>query len=163
MSQEPWPGRPPPEDRPRADNPPPRGDEPGRPASPPPQGYPPQPGPQGWPGAGHGGYPPPPQGAAPYGRHPPQSTGPPPPSHLAWAIISIFLFWPLGIPAVVFAAQVNGKYAAGDYTGAHDSSGKARLFSLIATIIGVIGIIVAIVFGVLLADWAFTNIPDNRY
>jgi hypothetical protein len=54
------------------------------------------------------------------------------------AIISIFCCWPLGIVAIIFAAQVNGKVAAGDLAGAADASKKAKLFSFIAIGIGVV-------------------------
>src|SRR5258705_5128933 len=59
------------------------------------------------------------------------------PNYLVPAIISIFCCWPLGIVAIIFAAQVNGKVAAGDLAGAADASKKAKLFSFIAIGIGV--------------------------
>ena len=37
---------------------------------------------------------------------------------------------PLSIASIVFAAQVNGKYSAGDLTGAQESSRKAKQFAL---------------------------------
>jgi predicted secreted protein len=56
-----------------------------------------------------------------------------------WAILStLFCCLPLGIASIVFAAQVNSKYAAGDLAGAQESSNKARQFALWATIIGVV-------------------------
>jgi hypothetical protein len=58
------------------------------------------------------------------------------PNYLVPAIVSIFCCWPLGIVAVIFAAQVNGKVAAGDIAGATDASKKAKLFSYIAIGIG---------------------------
>lgn len=58
------------------------------------------------------------------------------PNYLVPAIISIFCCWPLGIVAVIFAAQVNGKVAAGDISGAEDASKKAKLFSYISIGIG---------------------------
>lgn len=64
------------------------------------------------------------------------------PNYLVPAIISIFCCWPLGIVAIIFAAQVNGKVASGDLAGAADASKKAKLFSFIAIGIGVfVGII----------------------
>jgi len=39
--------------------------------------------------------------------------------------------------AIIFAAQVNGKIAAGDIQGAMDSSKKAKMFSFIAIGLGV--------------------------
>ena len=44
-----------------------------------------------------------------------------------WAILStICCCLPFGIPAIVFAAQVDGKYAGGDYQGAVDAASKAK-------------------------------------
>jgi hypothetical protein len=61
------------------------------------------------------------------------------PNFLIPAIISIFCCMPLGVVAVIFAAQVNGKVAAGDTQGAMDASKKAKLFSYIAIGLGVAG------------------------
>jgi predicted secreted protein len=77
----------------------------------------------------------------------------PPPNHLVWAILStLFCCLPLGIASIVFAAQVNGKWASGDYTGAVESSKKARTFALWGTIIGavvaVLWLLVVVVGGV---------------
>jgi hypothetical protein len=69
---------------------------------------------------------PPPGSGTPYGV----------PNYLVPAIISIFCCFPLGIVAVIFAAQVNGKVAAGDTAGALDSSKKAKMFSFIAIGLG---------------------------
>ena len=68
----------------------------------------------------------------------------PPPNHLVWAIISILLCWPLGIPAIIFSTQVNSKWQQGDVAGAQDSSKKAKTFALWATILGAIGIVLYI-------------------
>lgn len=69
-----------------------------------------------------------------------------PDNYLVWAIISVFLFWPLSIPAVLFASQVDGKWAMGDVAGAHDSSRKARLFSLLSTAVFGVGILLTIAY-----------------
>ena len=87
---------------------------------------------------GYGG-PQPPSG---YYGGPPQ--GEPPGNHLVWAIISLLLCWPLGIPAIVFATQVNTKWSQGDVAGAHEAAGKAKTFALWATIIGAIFIVLYI-------------------
>ena len=60
------------------------------------------------------------------------------PNFLVPAIISIFCCWPLGIVAVIFAAQVNGKVASGDIAGAQDAAKKAKLFSYISIGIGLV-------------------------
>ena len=55
------------------------------------------------------------------------------PTYLAWSIIALLLcFWPTGVVAVVYASQVNGKLAVGDYEGALDSSHRARLWCRIS-------------------------------
>lgn len=58
------------------------------------------------------------------------------PNYLVPAIISVFCCSPLGIVAIIFAAQVNGKVASGDIAGAVDASKKAKLFSFISIGIG---------------------------
>ena len=58
------------------------------------------------------------------------------PNYLIPAIISVFCCWPLAIVAIIFAAQVNGKVAAGDIQGALDASKKAKLFSYISIGLG---------------------------
>ena len=83
---------------------------------------------------GQSGYTPPPSGS--YGAAP---QGSPPPNYLVWAIISVFLCWPLAIPAIVFSTQVNTKWSQGDVAGAQEASGKAKTFALWATILGAIG------------------------
>ncbi len=54
------------------------------------------------------------------------ATAPQIPNHLVWAILAtLFCCLPGGIVSIVYAAQVNGKIAAGDIAGARDSSDKA--------------------------------------
>jgi hypothetical protein len=78
---------------------------------------------------------------APYGQ-----PGTPPPNYLVWAILTlIFCCWPLSIASIVFAAQVNGKYAAGDLAGAQESSRKAKQFALWSAIAA------CVLFGLLIA------------
>lgn len=55
------------------------------------------------------------------------------PNYLVQAILTtICCCLPFGIVAIVFAAQVNSKLAAGDYDGAIDASNKAKMWSWIA-------------------------------
>jgi hypothetical protein len=71
------------------------------------------------------------------------------PNYLVPAIISIFCCWPLAIPAIIFATQVNGKVAAGDIAGAQDSSKKAKMFSFIAIGLGLVLILIYVIMLVL--------------
>lgn len=64
------------------------------------------------------------------------------PNYLAQAIlVTVFCCVPLGIPAIVFAAQVNGKLSAGDYNGAVKTSRKARMWCWISFGVG-LGIVI---------------------
>jgi hypothetical protein len=65
------------------------------------------------------------------------------------AIISIFCCWPLAIPAIIFAVQVNNKVQAGDIAGAQDSSKKAKMFSFIAIGLGLLGIVCYVIMMIL--------------
>ena len=61
--------------------------------------------------------------------HPVQSV----PNYLVWAIlVTVLCCVPFGIVAIVYAAQVSGKVASGDYAGALDSSRKAAMWCWIA-------------------------------
>ena len=55
------------------------------------------------------------------------------------AILStIFCCLPLGVVSIIFAAQVDSKYAAGDYAGAEESSKKAKQFMIWAIVAGIV-------------------------
>ncbi len=100
----------------------------------------------------------------PYNAVPPQPpVAPPPPAYpqqpqqpvphisnyLAWAIVCIFLCWPLAIPAIVYASKVNNLIAMGDYEGAMNASKNAKTFCLIATILGAVAVVFSIISGVI--------------
>jgi predicted secreted protein len=95
------------------------------------------------PPSGGGGYGAPPPGGG-YGPPPPGGgygapQGAPPPNHLVWAILTtLFCCLPFGIVSIVFAAQVNSKWAAGDVAGAHESSQKARRWAMVSAIVGIV-------------------------
>lgn len=53
----------------------------------------------------------------------------PVPNYLAQSIlVTLFCCLPFGIPAIVYAAQVNGKLIAGDMQGAVAASNSARMW-----------------------------------
>lgn len=61
-------------------------------------------------------------------------------NHLVWAILAtIFCCLPFGIVAIVYAAQVDGKVAAGDYAGAVETSKKAKTWCWVSFAVGLVG------------------------
>ncbi|MFD0775352.1 CD225/dispanin family protein [Streptomonospora algeriensis] len=97
--------------------PPPNQPPPNQPPPPPPGGYGPPGGSGGYPGAG--------------GTEPPND-------FLVPAILSMFCCFPFAIPAILSAAKVNAQWNLGDYAGAQERAAKAKRFTLIAVIIGVV-------------------------
>ena len=68
-----------------------------------------------------------------------QAQGARPQNYLIWAILTtLFCCLPLGIVSIVFAAQVDGKLASGDYAGAVASSENAKRWAIIGAIAGVV-------------------------
>jgi len=68
----------------------------------------------------------------------------------------VFFCWPLAIPSIIFSTQVNNKWALGDVAGAQVASGKAKMFAMWATIIGVVAIVLYVLFFVFLATASTT-------
>ena len=83
--------------------------------------------------------------------NPPPAGGPTTtvPNYLVMAIISALCCMPLGVVAIIFAAQVNSKVAAGDIAGATESSKKAKMFSIIALALGLVAVLIYVVWIVL--------------
>ena len=80
-----------------------------------------------------------------------QSPQPNVPNYLVQAILTtIFCCLPLGIVSIVYAAQVNGKVAAGDRAGALQSSRNAKMWAWIAFGAGLVlgvGYLILVVIG----------------
>jgi hypothetical protein len=58
-------------------------------------------------------------------------------NYLVFAILAtVFCCLPAGIPAIVYAAQVNTKLQAGDVAGAQAASNNAKLWCMIAAGLG---------------------------
>lgn len=60
-------------------------------------------------------------------------------NNMTMSIVSIFLFWPLAIPALMSASKVNTLLQQGDYAGAHQASVESKKWSKLAIIIGLVG------------------------
>jgi len=62
------------------------------------------------------------------------------PNYLVFAILTtVFCCLPTGIAAIIYAAQVNGKLAAGDYAGAQAASNNAKIWCWVSFGIGLVG------------------------
>lgn len=85
-------------------------------------------------------------GGQPYGQPYGQPAGGPPPNYLVWSILSTLLCClPLGVVSIVYAAQVNSKYAGGDVAGARQSSEKAKKFAIWSAVAGLVVAVLYIV------------------
>jgi hypothetical protein len=60
-------------------------------------------------------------------------------------LTTLFCCLPAGIASIVFAAQVNGKLAAGDVAGAVDSSNKAKMWAWASFGVGLVGIVLYLI------------------
>jgi hypothetical protein len=76
---------------------------------------------------------------------------PKPDNCLVWAILTTVCCGclPFGIVAIVYASQVDGKYAAGDYQGAVDSANKAKTWCWVSFGIGIVVTIISVLIQVL--------------
>jgi hypothetical protein len=59
-------------------------------------------------------------------------------NNMTMSIVSIFLFWPLAIPALISASKVNTLLQQGDYAGAQAAAADSKKWSKLALIIGLI-------------------------
>jgi uncharacterized membrane protein YvbJ len=77
----------------------------------------------------------------------------PPPAVSNYLVQSILVTMccclPFGIVALVYAAQVNGKIAVGDIAGAQEASRKAKIWSTVGFIAGILLVLVSFVMGLL--------------
>lgn len=104
--------------------------------------------------------PPPPPSAAPPPA--PGAGGQPPNNNLVLAIVTTVLCClPLGIWAIVKAAEVNGKWERGDHAGARESADTAKKVSIWGIVIGFVGVVlyVALIFGGVLSLGAASTSP----
>jgi hypothetical protein len=57
-------------------------------------------------------------------------------NNLTIAIVSVFFFWPLAIPAIINATKVNTLLAQGNYPAAQYAADQAKKFAKLGIIIG---------------------------
>lgn len=60
-------------------------------------------------------------------------------NNMTMSIVSIFLFWPLAIPAIINASKVNPLLQQGDVAGAQAAAAESKKWSKLALILGAIG------------------------
>lgn len=78
---------------------------------------------------------------------PPQATAPYIPNHLVWAILTtLFCCLPMGIVSIVYAAQVDGKRAAGDIAGALETSRKAKFWAVLSAAVAIVPLTLYLLF-----------------
>lgn len=93
--------------------------------------------------------------AAPTSQPSPVSYGPNIPNYLWQSIVvTIFCCWPFGIPAIVYAAKVDGLKARGDIAGAMAASSSAKTWCMVAAGIWVALIVLWLLFAGLTATFA---------
>ena len=62
-----------------------------------------------------------------------------PPRHLVGAVLATLLCcMPFGIVAIIYAAQVDSKFNAGDYVGAQNASNTARTWLIVSIVLGLL-------------------------
>jgi len=69
-----------------------------------------------------------------YSSQPPQQIN----NNMTMSIVSIFLFWPLAIPAIINASKVNPLLEQGNYQAAEAAAAESKKWSKLALIIGII-------------------------
>ena len=76
-------------------------------------------------------------------------------NNMTMSIVSIVLFWPLAIPAIISASKVNPALQQGDIAGAQAAAADSKKWSRLALIIGLIawgvGLLCCIGYWVLIA------------
>ncbi len=112
---------------------------------------------------------PPPFGAGPPPGYGPPGYGPPgyganqppfakPDSGLGLAIASTLLCCvPVGIAAIVFASQVDSKWASGDFNGAQESAKKAKTFTYVGAGLGFVVLIAYVILTIAVAGTSTTT------
>jgi len=83
------------------------------------------------------------------------------PNYLVQSIlVTLFCCLPLGIVAIVFAAQVNSKLTLGDLYGAQEASNKAKMWCWWSFGLGLAGVVLYLAFVVLMA---LTGMAGSNY
>lgn len=69
---------------------------------------------------------------------------------MIWAILSTVLCCiPCGIVGIIYANQVDSKYKEGDYQGSIAAADKAKMWTIISAICGVLAVVLGFIMGVI--------------
>ena len=92
-----------------------------------------------------------------------QPAGTPPKNWLVESIlVTIFCCLPLGTVGIVFAAQVNSRFASGDYNGALQASKDAGKFTKIGFWIGILQAVLTILWILFFGGLAILSAWQNN-
>ncbi|WP_078657868.1 CD225/dispanin family protein [Streptomyces rimosus] len=91
------------------------------------------------------GPPPPPQYQPQYGPGYQQYARPPQNYLVPAILVTLLCFLPTGIAAIVFATQANAKFNTGDYAGAEQAAGKAKMWTFISLGVGLFVMLIVII------------------
>jgi Interferon-induced transmembrane protein/zinc-ribbon domain len=93
--------------------------------------------------------------------------GGPAPQINSWLIPAIFstvcCCLPFGIVSIIYAAQVNGKLAAGDVVGAKSAADSAKMWFWVSFGLGLAGLLAYLVLGVVGALMGIQQQPPQRF
>ncbi|MBO7197406.1 MAG: CD225/dispanin family protein [Tidjanibacter sp.] len=73
----------------------------------------------------------------------------PPKNYLGWAIFTLIVFWPLGIPAIVNAAKVDKYWLAGYEQEAISAARRAKNWSLLIPRFVLLSLVVSFLYGLI--------------
>jgi Interferon-induced transmembrane protein/zinc-ribbon domain len=83
-------------------------------------------------------------------------------NYLVFAILAtVFCCIPAGIPAIVYAAQVNNKLQVGDVAGAQAASNNAKLWCMISGGLGLAWVVMIALYMVLIMLGVLSGIHGN--
>lgn len=84
-------------------------------------------------------------------------------NNMTMSIVSIFLFWPLAIPAIINASKVNPLLQSGDIAGAQAAATESKKWSKLALIVGLIwyGVVIVCCIGYIVIIGASTAASIN--
>lgn len=84
-------------------------------------------------------------------------------NHIVWAIVSIFLFWPTAIPAILNAIKVKPALAQNDISAAEEASAKAKKWCKVTTIIFAVIVVLSIVMSIVGVCMVSSNMSRYAY